>query len=149
VAKPAPIADSSEEPYLPLGKVGDLLWLRIPEIRHEIFEMVKEDFEYAIDHDSERVNRPSPMFLNRLFHREFLEPAIRANKASDVRRGLGVMVEMLSFADGPPPWGLYGTALWHGVIDYLEAADLAVLRQTDPEAVAAIKNHFDISAWGA
>jgi hypothetical protein len=136
----------AEPMLLSLGPVGDLLWRRFPELRAQIYEMVRERFEYAIEHDSEP-HPPLPMFLWILFRREYLVPAIRSAQLDRVRKGLSAMRDALSLRDGPPPWGLWGTALYDGVLEAIEPEDLAVLRAAHPAAVEAIKNAFDLSAW--
>jgi hypothetical protein len=136
----------TEPMELSVGPVGDLLWRRFPELREQIFEMVRERFDYAVEHDSE-VHFPSPMFLWILFRREYLVPAIRSAQLDRVRRGLSAMQDALSLRDGPPPWGLWGAALYDGVLETIRPEDVAVLRAAHPAAVEAIKNAFDLSAW--
>ena len=138
--------DEPRDMGISLGLVGDLLWLDFPELRHDVYDMVRVSFERAIDYDS-AVSRLSVMFLCQLLYDKCLRPAIDSEDLDQLRRGLVAAREMLSFRDGPPPWGLYGQGLYHGIIDHLSASDVQVMRRAHPAAVDALRIAFDLRTW--
>lgn len=123
-----------------LGAIGDLLWVRVPEARPDIRNMVVDAVDTALDLDRPIWNLPQIGLCSLVWHR-LLSPAFAVRDQPAIRRAMEVMNEILLL--DPSPSGVFTDALGHGVIEHIVDPDQrAMLHEASAEIYKRIRHCY-------